>query len=57
MNSKVLLFGGLSCATFSLGVWQVQRYYWKVDLIKNNKNLFDLPIEKIQQNENENSSE
>lgn len=48
MNSKVLLFGGLSTATFSLGIWQVQRYFWKVDLIKSNNELFNLPVEKIQ---------
>lgn len=47
MNSSVKLFSGLSAATAGLGIWQMQRYYWKIDLIKRNEELFHMPIESI----------
>lgn len=47
MNSKILLFGGISVGTFGLGVWQVQRYFWKNDLIAKNNELFNFPVEVI----------
>jgi hypothetical protein len=52
MNSGVILFGSLSAATAGLGVWQLQRYYWKVDLIKKNEELFNLPLEPIGDTDN-----
>jgi cytochrome oxidase assembly protein ShyY1 len=55
MNSGVVLFGGLTAATAGLGFWQLQRYYWKVDLIKTNEELFHLPVEKIQDSDISNS--
>lgn len=33
-KAGLLLFGGLVVGTGSLGVWQAQRYYWKIDAIK-----------------------
>lgn len=47
MNSSVILFGGLSAATAGLGIWQLKRYYWKIDLIKHNEELFHMPLETI----------
>ena len=29
-----LLFSAICAGTFGLGVWQIQRYYWKIDVIK-----------------------
>ena len=48
MNSSSVLYGklffyslsGVSCA---LGVWQVRRFYWKVDTINESKNSFEVP--------------
>lgn len=33
------LFGSLVCGTFGLGVWQAQRYKWKVGLVKERQSL------------------
>ena len=55
-KSRVFLFGGISAATFGLGIWQVQRYFWKVNLINNNKTLFNESIEIIQTNNSSSSS-
>jgi cytochrome oxidase assembly protein ShyY1 len=55
MNSGVVLFGSLSAATAGLGLWQLQRYYWKIDLIKNNEDLFYLPVENLQDSDISNS--
>jgi cytochrome oxidase assembly protein ShyY1 len=52
MNSGVVLFGSLSAATAGLGIWQLQRYYWKVDLIQKNEELFSLPLEQIGEMDN-----
>lgn len=40
----IVVFSGISCGTFVLGVWQWQRYQWKSELVESgNKNLLMLP--------------
>ena len=34
MSSTTALFGSLTLATACLGVWQVRRYFWKLDLLE-----------------------
>lgn len=33
-KAGLVLFGGLVVGTGTLGVWQAQRYYWKIDAIE-----------------------
>jgi len=33
-KAGLFLFGGLVVGTGTLGVWQAQRYYWKIDAIQ-----------------------
>ena len=40
----MLFFGGICLTTMMLGVWQISRYYWKIDLIENNKKAVKEPI-------------
>jgi cytochrome oxidase assembly protein ShyY1 len=41
-----LLFGSICLGAGTLGVWQVQRYYWKVDLMERERNLLlEFPLE------------
>lgn len=43
----IYFFAGLSVATGYLGVWQSQRYGWKNDLIADNTEKYQLPVEEI----------
>lgn len=41
----IAIFGGITLGTFCLGLWQTQRYFWKVELIKNAQSkLNDDPV-------------
>jgi surfeit locus 1 family protein len=40
-----LVFGGIVCATGALGAWQIQRYFWKKELIEGReKSLLSDPV-------------
>lgn len=43
----IYFFTGLSACTAYLGVWQMQRYGWKKEMIADNAEKFDLPVEEI----------
>ena len=45
----MLFFGSICMTTLILGIWQVSRYYWKIDLIENNKKAVKEPIININQ--------
>ena len=52
----IVVFGSICLGTFGLGCWQVQRYNWKVDLLKTAKERYEmeaqvLPERKLSQGE------
>lgn len=48
----IVFFSALSLGSFSLGVWQVKRYYWKVDLISQIKDKAIVAAESISDDQN-----
>jgi cytochrome oxidase assembly protein ShyY1 len=42
--SGILLFGGLTAATGFLGVWQIQRFFWKSELISDRAGALSAPV-------------
>jgi hypothetical protein len=43
----IYFFAGLGAATSYLGVWQAQRYGWKKELIRENTEKFEQPVQEI----------
>tara|TARA_A100001015_G_scaffold302619_1_gene391054 strand:+ start:180 stop:1358 length:1179 start_codon:yes stop_codon:yes gene_type:complete len=45
----IAIFGAICLSTCGLGVWQLQRYTWKVDLLEQTKKAFELDSEAVPQ--------
>jgi surfeit locus 1 family protein len=43
----MIVFGGLCAGTFTLGTWQVQRYFWKINVIEEARKLMNESLEHI----------
>ena len=43
----MVVFGAICLSTFGLGVWQLQRYKWKVSLLEQTKKAFELDSEAV----------
>ena len=43
----LLFFGGLTAGTFTLGAWQVKRFFWKLQVIDDSKMRIQAPVETL----------